>query len=88
MNIEDKRVAKTVLEKGGVKIFQKEIKNVVIHRFNMESPDGEMFPHRIIYRVEMNDGTIYEAVEETVDKDNNFSTASGRYITREVKEVG
>lgn len=86
--IEDKRIAKIVLANGGVKVFQKDIKNVIVHHINMESEDGEIFPHRIIYRVEMNNGVIYEAIQETVDNNGNFSLGSAKFITREIREIG
>lgn len=86
MKIDDIRMAKRVLEDGGVKVFQKNIKSVIIHKFNMESPDGEIFPHRQIYMIEMKDGKVYEALRETVDKDGNFSLASARFKTQSVVE--
>lgn len=85
MNIDDIRMAKVVLEDGGVKVYQKDIQDVKVHHFNMRSEDGEMFPHRVIYRIEMNDGKVYEAVKETIDKNGNFSLGSGLYATTEIR---
>lgn len=81
--IEAKRLAKKAFADGGIHINQKDMKDVIIHNMMVE----DYFPHRRIFRVEMNDGRSYEMLQETVDKDNNFSMGSAKYITREVREV-
>ena len=86
MKIEKIRMAKRVLADGGVNVYQKDIKDVIEHKFNMESPDGEVFPHRYIYRIEMKNGTIYEVLRETVDKNGKFSLESARFKTQSVTQ--
>lgn len=83
MSKENKRIAKAAFNDAGMKVYQKDMKEVIIHNMMVE----DYFPHRRIFRVEMNDGRSYEMLQETVDKDNNFSMGSARYITREVREV-
>ena len=81
------RMAKRFLEEKGIKVYQKDIKNVVRHGFSIASPDGEMFDHREMYLVEMKDGKKYEILRETVNENGAFSLESGRYVVKDVREV-
>lgn len=88
-----KRMAKNLLAEQGIKIFIKDIKTVEIHPVTVVSHNvGEglapdRFSHRDIVVVLMKDGTGYQILRETVDKDGNFSTNSARFITREVRNI-
>lgn len=83
----DKRTAKDILADAGIKVYQKDIKDVKVHKFNLKSPDGEIFPHRYLYRIELNDGRIFNAYRETVDRDGNFNLASAKFMTKDVHEI-
>lgn len=81
-NEELKRKAKVVLENGGVKVFQKDMDEVIVHKLQVR----DYIPHREIVYVRMKDGTTYEALQETVDQEGNFSLGSAKYITKEVRK--
>ncbi len=81
--IEAKRLAKKAFADGGIHINQKDMKDVIIHQMNVV----DYVPHRRLYSVELVNGKKLEALQETVDKDGDFSIHSARYITREVREV-
>lgn len=83
-----KKMAKSILAGEGIKVFQKDIKRVDIKNVTVIDHDGDRFPHRQIVMVEMNDGTRYDILRETVDKDGNFSTMSAKMVTREVRVNG
>lgn len=83
MKREDMKMAKKALADAGIKVFQKDMKDVTIHKLNI----SDYVAHRRIYRVEMLNGKVYEAIQETVDADDHFSLDSARYITREAREV-
>lgn len=82
-NTENKKLAKQALKEYGIKANMKDMKTVIVNKLNII----DYFDHRRIYRIEMIDGTIYEILQETVDKDNNFSMGSAKYITREVRII-
>lgn len=80
------RIAKVILADGGIKIWQKYIQDVKINNIYMTSNDGGTFPHRVIYRIIMKDGIMYEATQETVDEDGKFSRGSSKFITKEIRK--
>ena len=82
-NTENKKLAKQALKEYGIKANMKDMKTVTVNKLNIV----DYFDHRRIYRVVMHDGTVYEVLQETVDKDNNFSMGSAKYITREVRTI-
>lgn len=88
-----KRIAKSILAEQGIKVFQKDIKNVAVHPMTVirhevgKDLEPDHFSHRDIILVEMNDGTRYEILRETVDNDGNFSINSARFVTREVRKT-
>lgn len=82
---DNKKVAKAIMEDAGIKIFIKDIKEVTIHKMLKK----DEFWHRRIFRIEMMDGTVYEAINETVKGDDNgFSMESAKWFTREVRRDG
>ena len=87
----EKKLAKSLLAAEGIKVFQKDIKNITVHHLNtVEHEVGEgiapdYFSHREVILVEMNDGKMYEILRETVDKDGEFSINSAKFATREVR---
>ena len=83
-----KKMAKLILADEGIKIFQKDIKRVDIKNVTVIEHDSDPFPHRQIVIVQMNDGTRYDILRETVDKDGHFSTLSAKMVTREVRVNG
>lgn len=83
-----KKMAKLILADEGINVFQKDIKRVDIKNVTVVEHDSDPFPHRQILIVLMNDGTRYDILRETVDKDGNFSTLSAKMVTREVRVNG
>ena len=83
-----KKMAKLILADEGIKVFQKDIKRVEIKNVTVIDHDGDRVPHRQIVMVEMNNGTRYDILRETVDSDGNFSTMSAKMVTREVRVNG
>lgn len=90
----DKRYGKTILEEMGINVAERDIKSVSTHAVTIiehEISNGtlppDLYSHRDIVLIEMKDGTKYEALRETVDKDGNFSTDSAKRITREVRKI-
>lgn len=88
-----KKMAKSILADEGIKVFQKDIKDVKIHPVTVidhkvgEGLENDRFAHREIILVEMNDGKRYEILRETVDKEGKFSTNSAKFVTKEVREA-
>lgn len=89
----EKRMAKSLLAEQGIKVFIKDIKTVEIHPVTVvnhnvgEGLAPDRFSHRDVIAVIMQDGTGYQILRETVDKDGNFSTNSARFVTKEVKTI-
>ena len=87
----NKKFAKIILGEQGIKVLQKDIKRVTIHYLNYishengEGIEPDVIPHRNITLITMNDGTQYEVLRESVDKDGNFSTESVVFETKEIK---
>ena len=87
-----KRLAKAYLADKGIKVFQKDMDAVdrfysTAVRRNTGHGTYDIFNHREIYVVFMKDGTQYEILRETVDRDGNFSTNSAKFITRSVRTI-
>lgn len=87
-----KAYAKRKLKEVGIKVFQKDIESVDIHKMSYiahdcgEGLEPDVVPHRLITFVKMKDGTSYEILEETVDKAGNFSTDSAVFKVKEVRK--
>ena len=81
------RMAKRFFAEKGIKVFQKDIAAVERHGFEIPSQDGELFEHREIYFVLMKNGKKFAIMRETVDAFGEFSTASAKMITKEIREV-
>lgn len=81
------RMAKRFFAEKGINVFQKDIAAVERHGFEIPSQDGELFEHREIYIVKMKNGKTYAIMRETVDASGEFSTASAKMITRDIREV-
>lgn len=89
---EQKSFAKAVLKRGGINVFKKDIKSCEIHYMaNVKHKTGDgleddVMSHREIINIEMNDGTGYEVLRETVDHDGNFSTVSAKWIVKDIRK--
>lgn len=88
MTNEYKRLVRLYLADEGVKIFQKDIKNIEVNPLDIvrhrEGIFEGYFYHKDLYRVEMRDGTVYEFTRETVDENGNYSTNSAYFATRKL----
>lgn len=80
-----------MMKEGGVEVLCKDIKKATLHEVTVvehELAGGTLppdyFNHRELVKVEMNDGSSFEILRETVDADGNFSTVSAKMVTKEV----
>lgn len=75
-------VIKNFLTEKSINVLVKDMKK--IERYDM--PPFKEIHHRIIFKVYMKDGTTYEILRESVDKNGDFSIDSAKFITREVRK--
>ena len=87
----EKKFAKLILADAGIKVYQKDVKSVILHKMATqehkagEGLDPDYMHHRELIKVTMNDGNEYEILRETVDKEGNFSTNSAYWMIKDIK---
>lgn len=89
MKFENKRIAKNLLAAEGITVLIKDMKSAGFQCLLYVPHKGDYdFCHRELILVEMKNGTTYQILRETVDKNGNFSDRSAKFETREIVKGG